>query len=86
MAYRVEFLPAAARDMKRLPADVAPKVMRLIESLAANPRPPGCKALAGSLAGLLRVRIGTYRVLYQVRDARLLVLVVRALHRRDAYR
>lgn len=53
--------------------------------MADNPRPPSCKKLAGE-ESLCRVRTGDYRIIYELRDASLLVLVVKVRHRRDIYR
>jgi mRNA interferase RelE/StbE len=56
-----------------------------IEALATNPRPPGCRKLAG-YKDVLRIRVGTYRVLYSVNDKRIIVIVLKIGHRRDVYR
>jgi mRNA interferase RelE/StbE len=56
-----------------------------IELLASNPRPPGCAKLSGP-SGLWRIRAGVYRIIYQIRDDRLLINVLRVGHRRDVYR
>ena len=56
-----------------------------ILALAENPRPPGCLKLSGE-ESLWRIRVGDYRVVYQVQDAVLLVLVVKLGHRREIYR
>jgi mRNA interferase RelE/StbE len=59
--------------------------MDRVEALAGDPRPQGCEKLEG-VRDLYRVRVGEYRVVYQVSDNILLVLVVRVAHRRDVYR
>jgi mRNA interferase RelE/StbE len=56
----------------------------VIEGLAQNPRPPDCKKLK-DMDDLYRVRVGDYRIIYQVKDEEVLVLVVRVAHRKDAY-
>jgi mRNA interferase RelE/StbE len=53
--------------------------------LADNPRPPGCVKLAGQ-ENLFRVRVGHYRIVYQIVDDRLIVVVILVAHRRDVYR
>jgi mRNA interferase RelE/StbE len=58
---------------------------RRIESLADNPRPQGVKKLAGE-DDFYRVRVGDYRIVYQIRDKSLLVLIVRLGHRSEVYR
>jgi mRNA interferase RelE/StbE len=55
-----------------------------ISSLQSNPRPAGCKKLAGN-ADYYRIRVGDYRVLYEIRDRVLLVLVIKVGHRREVY-
>jgi mRNA interferase RelE/StbE len=84
-AYRIEFAPGAARDFRKLDRADQARLAPKIDSLRANPRPHGVETLSGA-EGLLRIRVGNYRVVYQVRDDRLLVLVVRVGHRRDVYR
>lgn len=85
MRYTIEFRPAAARDFRKLPADIRLRLAKKIDALATAPRPDGVKKLAGE-AEFYRVRVGDYRIVYQIEDARLVVLVVRVGHRRDAYR
>ena len=83
--YRVELLPAAARQLAAAPRPVQRRLESAIGALAENPRPPGVKQLQGP-GGVLRLRSGAYRVLYQVFDRRLIVLVIRVGHRREVYR
>ena len=85
MVYRIELTPAAKRDLVPIPKKDLKRVDAHILALAKNPRPPGVKALTGK-EGFLRVRVGDYRIIYQIRDDILLVLVVRIRHRRDVYR
>jgi len=83
--YRIEWLPAARRQLRKLPKAAAERVFSLVDSLAENPRPEGCRKLAGHDARF-RVRSGDYRAIYEVRDRVLVVLVVTVGHRRDVYR
>ena len=85
MAYRVELKPSAAKALARLPRRDQRRVARKIDALAEDPRPKAARKLSGAEA-LYRVRAGDYRILYQVQDDVLLVLVVRIGHRRDVYR
>lgn len=85
MQYVIEVRPAAARAFRKLPADVRPRVTKKINALATNPRPPGVRKLTAE-AELYRVRVGEYRIVYQIEDRRLVVLVVDIGHRRDVYR
>jgi mRNA interferase RelE/StbE len=61
------------------------RIVAAIESLAENPRPPGCLQMQGREL-LHRLRVGDYRIIYQIRDAELMVLVVTIGNRRDVYR
>jgi len=81
----VHFAPAADRDLRRLPEETQRRIVMAAEALADEPRPQGAKKLAG-MDDLWRVRVGDYRLVDQVRDARLIVLVVSIGHRRDIYR
>lgn len=83
--YRVELKPSAARALRKLDADVQRRIIARVETLAENPRPPGAERLEG-MRDLYRIRAGDYRIIYQVADKVLLVLVVRVGHRRDVYR
>ncbi len=85
MLYRIEWRPVARRQLRKLPTAVAQRVFALVDSLAKNPRPEGCRKLAGFDARF-RVRSGDYRAIYEVRDTVLVVLVVTVGHRRDVYR
>ncbi|AEB09544.1 type II toxin-antitoxin system RelE family toxin [Desulfobacca acetoxidans] len=85
MTYRVELRPAALRDLARVENPWRLKIARKIDALAANPRPPGVEKLAGS-DNRYRVRSGDYRIVYEIHDRVLLILVVRIGHRREVYR
>ncbi len=84
MSYRVEFTTAAARQVKKLPRPVRDRVLDAIEDLGKDPRPHGATKLVGEKTAW-RIRIGDYRVIYDVVDVDLIVLVVRAGHRREVY-
>lgn len=83
--YRIEFAPAADRDFRALAEDVRRRLRPRIDALAENPRPHGVETLEGEKS-LHRIRVGDYRIIYQIRDDVLMVLVVRLGHRRDVYR
>lgn len=85
MTFSVDLTPAAARQLKRLDPQSRRRIQAAIELLAAEPRPPAATRLAGG-AGEWRVRTGDYRIIYEIHDDRLLVLVLRVGHRRDVYR
>ena len=83
MAYRVEIAPLARRQLRKLERATQLRLIERIEALGANPRPAGTKKLAGG-ESLYRIRVGEYRVIYQVRD-QVLVVLVKIGHRRDVY-
>jgi len=83
--YSVTFARSARKELEQLPKSVVARIFPRIEALAANPRPPGCTKLVGS-AGLWRIRIGEYRVVYSITDEEQAVDVTAVRHRRDAYK
>ena len=82
--YRVELAAGAVKELKALPRDVVERVARVLLSMEECPRPRGSLKLTGSETH--RVRVGQYRIVYEIRDDVLLVLVVRIAHRSDVYR
>lgn len=85
MAYRLAITPAAERDLRALPAAILARLDARIRALADNPRPRGAEPIRGRRGGL-RLRVGDYRILYTVDDARQVVTIGRVGHRRDVYR
>lgn len=80
--YAVYLKPAAERALKKVKDDTSRRrIVKAVDGLATNPRPPGAIAIQGG-DGLLRIRAGDYRILYTVNDD---VLVVTIGHRRDVY-
>jgi mRNA interferase RelE/StbE len=85
--YEISLLPTATRELAGLSVAVQRRIGRAIDALAADPRPRGSRRLAGKPAEQTwRIRVGDYRVLYEIRDAALIVLVIRIGHRREIYR
>ncbi len=85
MAYQVAIAPSAQRDFKRLPREVIRRIDAAILALEEHPRPLGCVKLEGSDRNY-RVRVGDYRILYEVNDAKKLVTIARVRKRSEAYR
>ena len=83
--YRVEIARTAIKAITALPRKEQQRVRAAIELLADTPRPPNCVALRGE-AHAYRVRVGDYRIVYEVFDDRLVIQVVRVGHRREVYR
>jgi mRNA interferase RelE/StbE len=77
-AYAVSFRHSAEKDLRRLPSSARDRVLKAIKSLATEPRPDGCRKLAGGE--------GAYRVIYTVDDTVLIVAIERVRHRREVYR
>jgi mRNA interferase RelE/StbE len=83
--YEITFARSARRELEALETRLAARIWARIEALADQPRPPGCRKLQGD-EGLWRIRVGDYRVLYEIKDATWIVDIVAVRHRRDAYR
>lgn len=83
-SYELVFRKSVAKDLRAPPSDDVRKIVSRIESLAENPRPAGCEKLSG--LERYRVRPGIYRIIYEIEDARLTVLIVKVGHRREVYR
>jgi mRNA interferase RelE/StbE len=71
--------------LRKLDRVAARRILKAIDKLAQDPRPSGCKQLKGG-AGELRIRVGDFRVVYDVNDAEVVILVLRVGHRREIYR
>ena len=84
MHYAVALAPAAWRQVRRRPREVQVKLTAAIEDLGTNPRPRGVVKLEATLH-LYRVRVGDYRVIYQISDREASVLVVKIGHRGSVY-
>lgn len=85
MTYEIQISRSALKSLQRLQRRDQQRIRAAIELLAANPRPPACVALAGE-ANVYRIRVGDYRVLYEVFDGILVIHVVAVGHRREIYR
>lgn len=83
-AYRVEVQRSAERDLDRLSKMLFDRISARLAALAEKPRPPGAEKLTGLDA--FRVRVGDYRIVYEVDDSAEVVVVTRVRHRREAYR
>jgi mRNA interferase RelE/StbE len=82
--YRIVFKKSVAKDLKKIPKKDVSKILKVIRSLADNPRPPQVKKLSGQ--DRYRMRQGNYRILYSIEDAQLIITVVKVGDRRDVYR
>ncbi|MGN5733789.1 type II toxin-antitoxin system RelE family toxin [Arthrobacter psychrochitiniphilus] len=84
-SYRIEFTTAAAKELRKLDPGIRRRILSGIAELGQDPRPAGCKKLAGESTAW-RIRVGDYRILYEVVDNLLLVTVVRVAHHREVYK
>ena len=84
-SYRVEVSATAERQLRKLPRGEQIRIIRSIQALAIDPRPPGCRKLSG-YDDVYRVRVGRYRVLYEIEGHCLVVIVLKVGDRKDVYR
>ena len=84
MTWRIVFKKSVAKDLRRIPSADVHRILATIDTLAEDPRRAGAEKLSGRER--YRIRQGMYRVLYEIRDEEILVIVVKVGHRRDVYR
>lgn len=84
MRYRLQVVPGGKRDLRALPQDLYPAIRDAISALRTDPRPRGSEKLKDRPG--YRVRVGDYRIIYDVDDARQIVMIHRVRHRREIYR
>ena len=85
MPYRVQFRSSARRQLRRLPTQIAEGIVQAAEALADEPRPRGAIKMKGP-GDRYRIRVGDYRVVYEVEDRELIVVAIDIGHRSDIYR
>jgi mRNA interferase RelE/StbE len=83
--YRIIFSKTAEKDLDKLPVITIKKISKAIDNLAENPRPVGCKKLKSTEDNLWRIRIGDYRVIYEITDEIKVIDIRRIRHRKDIY-
>ena len=84
MTYAVSILRRAQKELQQLPREDYERVRDAIRALAHEPRPAGCLVLTGRTGW--RIRIGTYRVIYEINDVQRNITILHVGHRRDIYR
>jgi mRNA interferase RelE/StbE len=84
-SYQIEWKGSAQKELRKLPTEMIPKIMEAVDALSKNPFPLNCRKLTGS-EQTWRIRIGNYRVIYNVFSSILVIEIVRVAHRKDAYR
>lgn len=82
--YEVKFATSAAKEFRSLPLELKRRIGAAIDGLRQDPRPPGVRKLVGH-ERLYRIRVGQYRVVYEVDDKKQFIRITRVRHRREAY-
>jgi mRNA interferase RelE/StbE len=85
MAFRIEWKKSTRKDLRKLPSSTTDKIVEAVENLAENPFPHGVEKLSGS-EHAYRIRLGDYRIVYEVVTESKLVEIQRVRHRKDVYR
>ena len=85
MSYSVEFRPAVWKNVKKIPKNDLVKIKSRIDEISSNLPDPATTKMSGSNA-FHKVRCGNYRIVYEIHENRLVILVVKIGHRRDVYR
>ena len=84
-SYQIEIKPSASKELEKLPRQIIPRIVAAIRELARNPYPQGVKKLTG-FEHTYRIRVGDYRILYNIYEDRLVIEIIRVRHRKEAYR
>ena len=82
--YKILIKPSAIKELNKIPQKELPKITERIQALAKDSRPPGCEKLAAQNA--YRIRQGSYRIIYTIEEDKLIIIVIKIVHRRDIYR
>lgn len=82
--YRVVILPSAQHKLQSVPRSIRARIRDRIDALGTGPRPRGVKKMRG-FVNRYRIRVGDYRVIYEIHDDRLVIIIIAVAHRREAY-
>jgi len=83
--YKILFSSTAEKSLKKIPKKDLVRILDVIQALSSNPYPDGCRKLSGEVRAF-RVRFGQYRIIYEIENKKLIVLVLKIGHRRDIYK
>jgi mRNA interferase RelE/StbE len=83
--YKIEWKRSATKELEKLPRLMISKIVSAVDNLSSDPYPQGVRKLVGTEASY-RIRIGDYRVLYNIIENKLIIEVIRVGHRKDVYR
>ncbi len=84
-SFEIEWKHSAARELKKLPKDIVPRIIAAVEGLAADAYPSGTRKLEGA-EHTYRIREGSYRVIYEVDSSGEVITIIKVGHRREVYR
>jgi len=84
-SYRIEVSATAERQLKKIRREDKVRILRAISLLAGDPRPGGCKKMSG-YDDIYRIRIGNYRVIYEIDGKRIILVILKIGHRREVFR
>ena len=82
--FDLEFAPSVKKDLKRINRSDVPRILEVIDQLQYDQHPPGSKKLVTE--ALFRIRVGVYRIVYEIHERKLVVLIVKVGHRKSVYR
>ncbi|MCI5148618.1 MAG: type II toxin-antitoxin system RelE/ParE family toxin [Candidatus Electrothrix sp. MAN1_4] len=84
-SFRLEWRGPATKELRKIDRKVIPRIVAAVEQLADEPHPTGSKKLQGT-ESIYRIRVGNYRIVYEVNSAEVVIIIVRVRHRKDVYR
>ncbi len=82
--YEVEFVKSAQKELNKLPKQTSLRIAKAIYKLSIDPRKGNVRPMVGTKSW--RLRVGAYRVVYDILDKKLTILIIRVRHRKDVYR
>ena len=83
MPYSIRIKKSAYKELQKVPKSLQPRIAAAIDGLAVQPYTG--KVLKGDLSGLRRLRVGDYRIIYEINNEEILILILRIAHRKKAY-
>lgn len=84
-SFRLEWRASAAKELRKIDRQLIPRIVAAAEQLAHEPFPSGAKKLQGT-ESIYRIRVGDYRIVYEVNAAEVVIIIVRVRHRKEVYR
>jgi len=84
-SYRIEWKSSASKELRKLPKQIIEKIIAAVDGLAKDPRPSDVRKLTAT-ENVYRIRVGDYRVIYNIFDKRLVIEIIRVRNRKEAYK